>query len=122
MLKLIDGPKRYLNDSADGPFAFNEEADLYAYNATEWLYNYALNAVEDHGVSWSDFDNAIGIMTTYAVRYEDENGRISEEYLTQDRITKRGIEILNAATRGEDPEELFDEWREYLYDKANKPA
>lgn len=120
MLRLIDGPEGYLNVRADGPYAFCEEKELAAYNATRWLFDYALDAVDTHDMPWSDFGDADGVLASYALRLQDtETGEIHEKYISPQDITPKGVGTLNSAVRGEDVERLFEAWRNDIYDDAN---
>lgn len=122
MFRMIDGPKDYISARPDGPYACVDQSDLDAYNATEWLFLYAEDAVETHGGNWEDFGDAEGILTTYVVVLEDvETRKIHEQWLQAEDITQRGVDILNAAVRGQDVEALFEAWRDDLYEEANAP-
>lgn len=122
MFQMIEGPKEYIGARPNGPYAFVDPSDLSAYNATEWLFLYALDAVETHGSRWEDFGDAQGILSAYALMFlDDETGEIHEQELQVKDITQRGEAILNAAVRGQDVEALFETWRDDLYDEANKP-
>ena len=123
MLRKIEGPKQYLSSRPDGPYAFCAASELDAYNATEWLFEYAKDAVETHGASWHDFGDAQGILSSYVIKHEDdETGEIQEQELQAADITLRGVAILNAAANGHEVEELFAAWRSDLYDEANAPG
>lgn len=120
MFRITDGPKDYISARPNGPYAFVNQSDLDAYNATEWLYLYALDAVETHGANWRDFDDAHGILSAYVVVFEDdETGKTYEQRLRVEDITQRGVAILNAAVIGQDVEHLFKAWRDDLYEAAN---
>lgn len=122
MYQMIEGPKEYIGARPNGPYAFADPNDLSAYNATEWLYQYALDAVETHGSRWEDFGDAQGILSAYVLMFrDDETGEIHEQELQVKDITQRGEAILNAAVRGQDVGALFETWRDELYDEANKP-
>lgn len=122
MFRMIDGPKDYISARPDGPYAFVDQSDLDAYNATEWLFLYAEDSVETHGANWEDFDDAHGILSAYVVVFQDdETGEIHEQWLQAEDITQRGVDILNAAVRGQDVEALFAAWRDDLYEEANAP-
>lgn len=122
MFQMIDGPKEYIRAHPNGPYAFVEQSDLDAYNATEWLFLYAENAVETHGANWADFGDAHGILSAYLVVFkDDETGETYKRWLQVEDITQRGVTILNAAVKGQDVEPLFEAWRDDLYNEANKP-
>jgi hypothetical protein len=120
MLRMTEGPKNYLNAGPNGPFAFAQQDAMDAYNMTEWLFDYALDAVEAHGAKWEDFGDARGILSAYPLIFrDDETGEIHEQEFQAEDITQRGVTILNAAIRGQDVEPLFEAWRDQLYEEAN---
>lgn len=122
MFRMIDGPRGYISTRADGPYAFCEESALSAYNTTEWLLEYAKDAVENHGTSWDDFGDAYGILGTYVLKFEnDETGEVFDQELNAADITQRGVQILNAAAKGEDVEVLLKDWRDNISAEANYP-
>lgn len=122
MFRMIDGPRAYISTRADGPYAFCEESALNAYNTTEWLLEYAQDAVENNYASWDDFGDAEGILATYVVKFQnDETGKIYDKALNAADITQRGVDILNAAANGEDVEVLLKDWRDNISAEANCP-
>jgi len=113
---IQDGPRGYLNDNADGPFAFANASAVQQFNNTRWLYEYALDAVEEHGDSWSEFGSGLKIASIYAIiAVDEETGETSEFHLDADDLGEKGIAILDAATRGEDVEPAFNAWMDELY-------
>lgn len=119
MRRLIDGPKDYLHSRVGGPYEICNDTDLEAYNATYWLYEYALDAVETHDASLEDFEDADGILSSYMLIFRDEEtGSIHEQGLQAADISPRGGNILNAAVSGKDAEELFELWRYDLFQEA----
>lgn len=116
--RAIDGPRPVLNRRPDGPFAFSSELALRQYEATRWLYEYALNAVEDHGVNRADFEDADNLRRVYPVQCEDaKTFAINDYMLSAEEIGVRGKAILDAACSGASPEALeamFDAWSDRI--------
>lgn len=122
---IIEGPNAgaSLNLNGDGPFAYSDGKAIEQYAATEWLYEYARDNVENHGGTWDMLDGWIGITGIYPLILEDENRDRFERELSLDDIGSRGAEILDA-TQTEDEfaiKSRFQAWRDEIQKNARAP-
>lgn len=118
MQRMINGPKQYLSVGADWTYAVQTETHINAFNATAWIFECAQNAVESGETSWEDLEFAEGFLSTYTLKYkDDETDEVHEREMQVEDITPQGAAILDAAARDEYVGWLFDAWRLELYEE-----
>ena len=105
-----------LNTHADGPHAYSDRQQVEHWEATQWLLEYAADNNEVNGTSWSDWGDGENLRTTYTDDRNLEFGELPSEFV---EVGERGMDILNAAIRGEDWRELMDDWNKDILAAAH---
>ncbi len=77
---------------------------VFQYNRTRALMDEASRDISVGFTGWSDFASFEQVAASYVLSFRDSP-------LTRDELGPRGVQIVEAAIRGEDWEALFDEWK-----------